>query len=146
MKKSYNSAWNFAIDFAKSKKTYWTKAHDIEQQIEKLKKQKEKLFYPRLHEQLNRLAEAVRVELLADTFEVSVPGGMTNEVSIWFTKGKERLRRSNVVGYLCFADFGMDDCSVTLIDYKTKQRDVIDITSKMDAKYLAKLARRSEQF
>lgn len=107
MKQTYTSPSEFSDDFQLAYKNYWNQANEIDRQIERLKKKKEKLFYPRLKDELHKLAVEIQKELKADIFEVSHHGGLSNKVSIWFTNGQpsKEDRFSNVVGYLCFAEY-----------------------------------------
>lgn len=117
MKKSYNSAKSFATDFQNDYKKYWDDRKEIEQKIKQLEAEKDQLFYPRLKEQMDKIAPAIQKGLKADAFEVSQHGGLSNRVSLWFTKGKpkdnDRNRFSNVIGDLCFAEY--NDGEVALV-------------------------------
>lgn len=137
MKKLYTSPSQFADDFQLANKNYWNQANEIDRQIERLKKKKEELFYPRLKDELHKLAVEIQKELKADTFEVSHAGGLSNRVSVWFTKGEpSEDRLSNVVGYLCFAEYR--DGSLSIID-RTEGK-TIEINGLMDLIRIAEIA------
>lgn len=90
MKKIYTSPSEFSSDFSEAYKKYWDDLEKIEAKIEQLQEEKEKLFYPRLEEQLQKIAPEIQKALKADAFEVSRHGGLSNRTSLWFTKGKPK--------------------------------------------------------
>lgn len=106
MKQTYTSPSEFSDDFQLAYKNYWNQANEIDRQIERLKKKKEELFYPRLKDELHKLAVEIQKEIKADAFEVS-QHGLSNKVSIWFIKEhpSKEDRLSNIVGYLCFNEY-----------------------------------------
>lgn len=145
MKKVYNSPFEFANDFQLSYKNYWNQANNIDQQIERLKKIKEELFYPRLHEQLNWLAEAVKTKLKADEYEISKHGGLSNRCTIYFMKGKPKDEElghySNVIGSITFAEYRD---GVLTICPASQDDEVIDITQETTIQELAKIAKENK--
>ena len=107
MKTQYSTPQEFSSDFSEAYKKYWDDRKKIEAKIKQLQEQQKKLFYPRLEEQLQKIAPEIQKALKADTFEVSRHGGLSNRTSLWFTKGKPKKndRFSNTVGYLCFCEY-----------------------------------------
>jgi len=107
MKTQYSTPQEFSSDFSEAYKKYWDDRKKIEAKIKQLQEQQKKLFYPRLEEQLQKIAPEIQKALKADTFEVSRHGGLSNRTSLWFTKGKPKKNDqfSNTVGYLCFGEY-----------------------------------------
>lgn len=107
MKTQYSSTQEFFNDFSEAYKKYWDDRNKIEAKIKQLQEEQEQLFYPRLKEQLQKIAPEIQKALKADAFEVSRHGGLSNKTSLWFTKGKPKKadRFSNTVGHLCFAEY-----------------------------------------
>lgn len=107
MKTQYSTPQEFSSDFSESYKKYWDDRKKIEAKIKQLQEQQKKLFYPRLEEQLQKIAPEIQKALKADAFEVSKHGGLSNRTSLWFIKGKPKKndRFSNTIGYLCFGEY-----------------------------------------
>lgn len=107
MKTQYSTPQEFSSDFSEAYKKYWDDRKKIEAKIKHLQEEQKKLFYPRLEEQLQKIAPQIQKALKADAFEVSRHGGLSNRTSLWFTKGKPKKndRFSNTVGYLCFGEY-----------------------------------------
>lgn len=128
MKDQYTSPSEFSSDFSESYKKYWDEHKKIEDKIKQLQEEKEQLFYPRLEEQLQKIAPEIQKALKADAFKVSRHGGLSNRTSLWFTKGKPKKndRFSNTVGYLCFGEYNNGE--VALVS-NIQDDQVIDIKS-----------------
>lgn len=141
MKKIYTSPSEFSDDFQLAHKNYWNQANEIDKEIERLKKKKEQLFYPRLEEQLQKIAPQIQKALKADAFEVSRHGGLSNRTSLWFTKGKPKKndRFSNTVGYLCFGEYNNGE--VALVS-NLQDDQVIDLKN-LTLVELVKFARKN---
>lgn len=142
MKQAYISPSEFSSDFSEAYKKYWDDRKKIEDKIKQLQEKQKQLFYPKLEEQLQKIAPEIQKALKADAFEISRHGGLSNRTSLWFTKGKPKKndRFSNTVGYLCFSEYNKGE--VALVS-NLQNEQVIDLKNLTLAE-LVKFARKNK--
>ncbi len=141
MKKLYNSPKSFCKDYQKAYQKYWDDRAKIEVEIQKLQQIEKELFCPRLENEMYRIAHTIEALMKADKMEVTIHGGLSNRISVYFLK-RVKVRVEKVIGYLAFTEY--NNGKIALVS-NLKKGQVIDL-DELSIQDLVKFAKANSKY